>query len=678
MTATRSGFKPWCVFPPTCILVPLLVHCFSNSMHSCLRVFLPRLPHNWSALWLWVQEGVLGSSFTGLFIVGTIIVHMCVFWGLCVLLLSSEHLGLLSSWKVIEDNDCCKKSLSSSSSSPASTSSSLPIITSAAFHALMSQVLITFPLLLLSAPLLYWRGVSVDLSLPSFQQHLFHLLVCLFAQESIYYLLHRTMHSVEGLWNIHRRHHVKYFVTGLDSLAVPSVEVVLLRFVPFLAGPLLSGCHLSTLYVWTCISTLVMVLMYSKHHFPLLPSPRAHWFHQQHYGKAQKAETWMEGGANFGTFGVMDRLFETDTLFAPHSEHHRIIWDLEPPQKIKFGTFSTENASWEFSWNMFFCVPWFSSWKASMKWAMKLYWKNVCTFKANTVAGIVGLVFLGYWVMIRDEEQWDGYPGAGRFCHAPSVLAFLWDTNAYSMTLYWFLSAVFLIVDASFDALGLVARYRQQYAPLHLAPNTAASPLFHHVDWKMWVMSMHWVICNFLSTAFMFPLLVSIFGFSGVCNVVSPFAWPAWYVVILQLGACTVLADVWFFITHRLNHSRFLYPYIHKQHHMLRATVAVGGVACHPVENWMVNFPTLFFSANVVCASLPVWTLWSCFVTMNACLSHSGYVIPYFPMGADPHDYHHWYLKCEYGAGGLMDALFGTTFKHYKQKQLESKASVDL
>lgn len=46
-----------------------------------------------------------------------------------------------------------------------------------------------------------------------------------------------------------------------------------------------------------------MVLMYSKHHFPLLPSPRAHLFHQQHYGRDAKPEKWTEGGASFGTLG---------------------------------------------------------------------------------------------------------------------------------------------------------------------------------------------------------------------------------------------------------------------------------------------------------------------------------------------------------------------------------------
>jgi sterol desaturase/sphingolipid hydroxylase (fatty acid hydroxylase superfamily) len=660
-------------------------------MHSCLRVVLPRIPHNWPALWLWLQESILGSSFPSLFILGTIIIHLCVFWGLCLLLLFSERLGFLSAWKVIEDTDVVGTKQPSSTPTTTTTTitptpfsaatttaplnklSRTPVILSAAFHALMSQFLITLPLLLLSTPLLYLRGVSIDLAVPTFTQHLTNIIICIFAEEMCYYHLHRLMHSVSGLWEIHRRHHVKYFVTGLDSLAVPCVEVVLLRFIPFLAGPLICGCHLSTLYVWTIISTLVMVLMYSKHHFPLLPSPRAHLFHQQHYGRETKPQQWTEGGTNFGTFGIMDRWYETDSLFAPHAEHHKVIWDLDPPAKLKIGTFSTENSSWEFSWHMFFCTAWFQSWKPCLLWAAQVYWKSVVTFKANTSAGIIGLLFLGYWLLIRDGEAWKGYPGAGPFCHAPNMWTFLWDTNAWSMGLYWVLSTIFLVVDGWFDAVGLVARHRVQYAPLNSPEGTPVQPLFHHIDWKMWLMSTHWVICNFLTTTFMFPLFMIVFGFPSVCS--NPHSWPAWYVVVLQLGGNVVLADVWFFLSHRANHSRFLYPYIHKQHHMLRATVAVGGVACHPVENWMVNFPTLFLSAYMTGVSLYVWKLWCCIVTINVCLSHSGYVIPYFPMGADPHDYHHWYLKCEYGAGGMMDALFGTSFKHFKKRHLETKSA---
>lgn len=698
MAVTRTAFKPWSVFPPTCLLAPLIVHCFSNSMHAGLRLMLPRIPHNWPALWLWVQDAVLGSSFLSLFTFGTILVHLFVFWGLCALLLGAERSGFVLPWQVVDDSAETTKtttttdsiaaaatstadSKGSTTATPATTtttskasSSSFPnvrIVSSAAFHALMSQLLVTSPLLLLATPLFYLRGVSIDHTLPSFSQHLLHIIVCIFAHEVCYYHLHRFMHSVAGLWEIHRRHHVKYFVTGLDALTVPVMELFLLRFIPYVAGPLLCGCHVSTLYVWTAVSTMVMVLMYSKHHFPLLPSPRAHLFHQQHYGRDAKPEKWTEGGASFGTLGVMDRWYETDNWFAPHAEHHKIIWDLEPPAKLKVGAFSTENPSWEFSWNMFFCVPWFNSWKPTVKWTAQTYWMSIKTFKANTICGLVGFLFTCYWYMIRDGVAWEGYPGAGPFCHAPNMIGFLWDTNVFNMSLYWVFCAMFLAVDGCFDALGLVEKYRVQYAPLTAAPGTTSPPLFHHIDWKMWVLSSHWVVCNFFSTAFMAPLFVAVMGFPSLCN--SQPGWPAWYVVVLQLAVSTVLSDVWFFLSHRLNHSRWLYPHIHKQHHMLRATVAMGGVACHPVENWVVNFPTIFFAGYLTGHSLYVWSLWCSIATANVCFSHSGYIIPYFPMGGDPHDYHHWYLKCEYGAGGLMDALFGTSFKHYKQQQLAAK-----
>ena len=63
---------------------------------------------------------------------------------------------------------------------------------------------------------------------------------------------------------------------------------------------------------------------------------------------------------------------------------------------------------------------------------------------------------------------------------------------------------------------------------------------------------------------------------------------------------CMLCEDMTFHCSHRLLHSKALYPYVHKLHHEYKATFSLATYYAHPVE---------FILGNIVPLALPVLIL---------------------------------------------------------------------
>lgn len=130
------------------------------------------------------------------------------------------------------------------------------------------------------------------------------------------------------------------------------------------------------------------------------------------------------------------------------------------------------------------------------------------------------------------------------------------------------------------------------------------------------------------------------------------------HVEILKFITCFLIVDVWFYITHRALHSKLLYSRIHKLHHRFKAPTAVAAMYAHPVEYAVGNLGGV--AAGIIltnCHPLTAFT-WTGFGVVSSTFGHSGYSF----FGAKKHDLHHQYFTCNYGVGGGMDWLFGTSF----------------
>ncbi len=117
-----------------------------------------------------------------------------------------------------------------------------------------------------------------------------------------------------------------------------------------------------------------------------------------------------------------------------------------------------------------------------------------------------------------------------------------------------------------------------------------------------------------------------------------------------------IIADIVFYLTHRLVHTKYLYG-IHKQHHEWINPVSSSFLDAHPIEHLLVNLPTVIIPLYIAKVSNIQQGLWVIGTTINSITGHMASL-----EGDNPHILHHTLRKVNYGAGGLylMDRIMGS------------------
>ncbi|PRP72987.1 hypothetical protein PROFUN_14650 [Planoprotostelium fungivorum] len=176
--------------------------------------------------------------------------------------------------------------------------------------------------------------------------------------------------------------------------------------------------------------------------------------------------------------------------------------------------------------------------------------------------------------------------------------------------------------------------------------------------------------------------------FVGVKILEVPF--PPWWKVILQITACAIFEDTYYYWFHRALHWGPLYAHIHKQHHEFSAP-RFGSTAeyAHPLETLILGMGTIGgpLLIAVTTQDIHMFTVmcWMIFRMLQSLESHCGYELPYgfktvipFWSGADHHDYHHQaFTNCYATSFRWWDSLMGTDMRYhaFRQRQHKEKAS---
>ena len=117
-----------------------------------------------------------------------------------------------------------------------------------------------------------------------------------------------------------------------------------------------------------------------------------------------------------------------------------------------------------------------------------------------------------------------------------------------------------------------------------------------------------------------------------------------------------VFGELWFYVLHRINHTRTLYQYIHKIHHKDPNPIGILAFYSHPLECLFVNVFSSYIIHYFYTISLFQYMFFITFVNINTIFySHSSKSFE-----NSTHHIHHKLLNYNFGFSLFADKLFGT------------------
>lgn len=128
--------------------------------------------------------------------------------------------------------------------------------------------------------------------------------------------------------------------------------------------------------------------------------------------------------------------------------------------------------------------------------------------------------------------------------------------------------------------------------------------------------------------------------------------------VVVKIVFYALVADQWFYWTHRILHYPWLYRNIHSIHHQWTYPMAIRAIYAHPIEHIVGNIGSFLVGPLIWPCGGALMGVWIGLATFNAVSGHSGIHFPLFSI--EKHDLHHRILNCNYGTSGISDRMYGT------------------
>lgn len=220
----------------------------------------------------------------------------------------------------------------------------------------------------------------------------------------------------------------------------------------------------------------------------------------------------------------------------------------------------------------------------------------------------------------------------------------VWWTVAYTFAIYWIFGAIYTIMDLT-NKPKFLRRYKIQ--PATNEP----------VDTKKLIRVIAAVVCNQIFVGVPFAILsFYIMKLRGMPDVREL---PTFHWVLFEIGVCILVEEFGFYYSHRVLHSKRIYKYIHKQHHLWTAPVAVTAIYAHPIEHIFSNMLPPFLGVLICRSHIATAWLWFTMAYLSTLNAHSGYHFPFFP-SPEAHDFHHLKFNYNFGMLGLLDRIHGT------------------
>lgn len=125
-----------------------------------------------------------------------------------------------------------------------------------------------------------------------------------------------------------------------------------------------------------------------------------------------------------------------------------------------------------------------------------------------------------------------------------------------------------------------------------------------------------------------------------------------WIGDVLTLVIWVMLSEAIFSLAHYTFHNKYLYRWIHKQHHENNPSYSTSSLDCHWLEFIIANVGAVLLPMVWLPASANMSACWILFATLNTCFAHSQ---------AGNHTIHHTDFIWNYGQGiYAFDKIMGT------------------
>lgn len=125
--------------------------------------------------------------------------------------------------------------------------------------------------------------------------------------------------------------------------------------------------------------------------------------------------------------------------------------------------------------------------------------------------------------------------------------------------------------------------------------------------------------------------------------------------IYLQLPVLFLSTELWFDLSHRLMHTKYLYRF-HKKHHKFIIPYSWASLYCHPLEMIVCNVGSNIWTTVFVDYNMYILILWNIIIAVNTNIAHTI---------DGPHAIHHKKSKFNMGVLRLLDRLLGTSKDSY-------------
>jgi methylsterol monooxygenase len=136
----------------------------------------------------------------------------------------------------------------------------------------MNTLVVGMPFSFIWFHVLQLRGITDVHILPHFHVVLIESYLCLLIHEITFYVSHRILHHKIFYKRFHKIHHEWTTSVATVALYCHPFEYLIADLWPAMAGPLVTGCHITTMWAWLSVLLVGTLADHSGYHLPFIHS----------------------------------------------------------------------------------------------------------------------------------------------------------------------------------------------------------------------------------------------------------------------------------------------------------------------------------------------------------------------------------------------------------------------